>query len=361
MKVLLIGEYSGFFSNLKQGLKELGINVTLIANYDGFKKIGGADYSLYNESKKSIIYKVYSRLIKPLFYGPFYRKYDCVILINMEVFNPWIIERVLKKIKKRSNKILLSSCGYDYALYKAFIRGRFDYYMFDSNYQTMDRFSGRFFKKYTLNGKEDKLIDKYIDLVVPTAYEYRIGYESKVSKIVLLPFNYKEIKLMDNKVDGKIVFFHGITREKEKGTEFIVEALNRLQSKYPDNVEIVVDGKMPYERYKNVIKRANVIIDQCKSYWYGMNALISLSLGKVVLSGARDESLNALEMKRSECPIIPIEPNADDIFEKLESIVLGDVDIVSLGKKGREYVEKYHDYVSIAKQYLEIIENLEVL
>lgn len=35
MKVLLVGEFSGFYLNLKQGLQELGVDVTLAANGDG--------------------------------------------------------------------------------------------------------------------------------------------------------------------------------------------------------------------------------------------------------------------------------------------------------------------------------------
>lgn len=354
MKVLLIGEYSGFFSNLKQGLTACGVDVTHVANKDGFKQIGKSDYCLYDESKKSLVYKIYSRFIKPLYFKPFYEKYDCVILINMDVFIPRITEKVLKKIKKRNQTIFLSSCGYDYALYKAFFQGKFDYYMFDSNYKTMNRFSGRFFKKYTDQGKEDVLIEKYIDLIVPTAYEYSVGYKNKLSPIILLPFNYNSVTFNDNVVGEKIVFFHGLTREKEKGTDYIVSALNKLKDNYPEKVEVIVDGKMPYEQYKDVIKKTNVVIDQCKSYWYGMNALVSLSMGKVVLSGARDESLNAIGMSREECPIIPIRPDVDDIYDKLERIVLGEVNIKDLGEKGLQYVKKYHNYINIAQQYIDL-------
>ena len=37
MKILLMGEFSGFYLNLKQGLQELGAEVTLAANGDGWK------------------------------------------------------------------------------------------------------------------------------------------------------------------------------------------------------------------------------------------------------------------------------------------------------------------------------------
>ena len=49
MKVLLLGEFSSLHRYLKEGLQELGgIDVKLFANGDSWKKIGGADGSLFN-------------------------------------------------------------------------------------------------------------------------------------------------------------------------------------------------------------------------------------------------------------------------------------------------------------------------
>ena len=39
MKILLVGEFGGFFINLKKGFQLLGHDVTLMANQDGWKKI----------------------------------------------------------------------------------------------------------------------------------------------------------------------------------------------------------------------------------------------------------------------------------------------------------------------------------
>ena len=46
MRVLLIGEYSGFFLNLKKGLEKLGVDCTLAANGDGWKAIEGASFQI---------------------------------------------------------------------------------------------------------------------------------------------------------------------------------------------------------------------------------------------------------------------------------------------------------------------------
>ena len=43
MKVLLLGEFSGLYKYLYDGLKEIGVDVIWASNGDGWKKIGGAD------------------------------------------------------------------------------------------------------------------------------------------------------------------------------------------------------------------------------------------------------------------------------------------------------------------------------
>ncbi len=355
MKVLMVGEYSGFFNQLKRGLIANGADVTLIANGDGFKKIKGADYCFYDESKRNPLYVLFSMLVKPLFFKPLYEKYDCVLLINLDVFNPFILKRVLRKLSKSSRNIYLTSCGYDYALYKAFLANKFDYYMFDSNYDSITRYNGFFFRKYTRKGTEDDLIRKYVKKVIPTAYEYSVGYDREVcSNIILLPFDPDVFCPTKPETSDKITFFHGLNREEEKGTKYIVAALEKLKEKYPDRVNVIVDGKMSYEKYVRAMSESDVVIDQCKSYWYGMNALAALSQGKVVLSGARDESLSAVNIDRKDCPIIPIRPDVDDIYAKMEQIVLGKIDIGLLKSKGVDYVRKHHYYKDVARLYLNV-------
>ena len=359
MRILLLGEYSGFFKNLKSGLLKLGHEVTLLANGDEFKQIKGADAPLNKNLSQSFFKKVYRKMFEPFFDKRLYQDYDAVLLINTEVFYPKVMGRVLKKLKKHNKKVFLSSCGYDLAIYKAFLEGKFEYYMFENNYKTVNRFNGPSWKKFNERETEFKLIDKYIDCVIPTAYDYIVGYKRKYCPIILLPIDCDETKFNENKVNDKVVFFHGLNREEEKGTKYIVEALNMLKEKYPDDVEVIVDGKMPYDKYVQVMNKANVVLDQCKSYWYGMNAIIAMAQGKVVCSGARDESLAEVNISREECPVIEIKPNAEFIFKKLEQLVLHKEKIPELGRKSRAYVEKYHECQVVAQQYINVFNKEE--
>ena len=90
MKVLLVGEFSGFYLNLKQGLQELGVDVTLAANGDGWKQIPGADIPLYRTGDTNRAKKIYYKLIEPVLFGRKFADYDVVQLVHENVYRPYI-------------------------------------------------------------------------------------------------------------------------------------------------------------------------------------------------------------------------------------------------------------------------------
>ena len=60
--------------------------------------------------------------------------------------------------------------------------------------------------------------------------------------------------------------------------------------KYSDKIDIRVVERAPLLEYLKIMQEANIIIDQCYSYGYGMNAIEALAMGKVVLSGNEEEN-----------------------------------------------------------------------
>ena len=80
-----------------------------------------------------------------------------------------------------------------------------------------------------------------------------------------------------------------------------------------------------------------------------MNALIALTKGKVVLSGNEKETEELLEEKS---PVINIKPDVEDIFNKLENLVLNPNEISALGQRSYDFVKEVHDNVKVSKLYL---------
>lgn len=56
MRILLLGDYSGFFVNLKDGLVELGHDVSLATAGDGFKRISNSDLPMPSPGKMLLEY-----------------------------------------------------------------------------------------------------------------------------------------------------------------------------------------------------------------------------------------------------------------------------------------------------------------
>lgn len=355
MKVLLLGEFSSFHRYLKDGLTQCGIDVTLVSSGDGWKKIGGADYPLYDicHKTKNKICEMYETYKAAMRIQNKLGEYDVIQIINPRIYNPFVnfilISNILKKGKLKS----LVCCGNDLALYESYRKGSFDYYMYDGDEEMLNEY-----RLNKLRGAFTRVTEPFVvrkvDLIIPTFYEYWLGYKNDVrqTKVIPMPINVDSIEYKENIIDGKIVFYHGITREGAKGTDIILKALNRLQEKYGDQVEIIVSKKMPFNQYVKTMDKANVVIDQCRSYAYGINADIAMAQGKVVLSGARKETLESLGV--SKCPIFGITPDENQIYQQLEFIVMNRDKITLWGKESREYVEKLHDCKNVAKEYIKV-------
>ena len=351
MKVLLLGEFSSLHRYLKEGLQELGgIDVKLFANGDSWKKIGGADGSLFN------YYGGIPGRIKT--YGEALRNarsfegYDVVQLINPQIYPHIVNDRITKMLASSNKCFSLVAAGDDLALVTAYREGKLDYYMMDYDKTPLALYDCKSFKGRKKIAVEKKIVSR-ADVVIPSLYEYTLGYEGndRLSEVIPFPINTDSISYSDNTVGDKVVFFHGLNKELAKGTPFIRAALERLQEKYPHDVEVIIDGKMPFDKYVEVMNRANVVVDQCCSHGYGINACIAMAQGKVVMAGSREHTLSAFGIESS--PILHVEPSVDQIFSQLEYILENRRNIAQWGVDSRRYVEDMHHYVKVAARYVD--------
>ena len=351
MKVLLLGEFSSLHRYLKEGLQELGgIDVKLFANGDSWKKIGGADGSLFN------YYGGIPGRIKT--YGEALRNarsfegYDVVQLINPQIYPHIVNDRITKRLASSNKCFSLVAAGDDLALVTAYKEGKLDYYMMDYDKTPLALYDCESFKGRKKIAVEKKIVSR-ADVVIPSLYEYTLGYEGndRLSGVIPFPINTDSISYSDNTVGQKVVFFHGLNKELAKGTPFIRAALERLQEKYPHDVEVIIDGKMPFDKYVEVMSRANVVVDQCCSHGYGINACIAMAQGKVVMAGSREHTLSAFGIESS--PILHVEPSVDQIFAQLEYILENRKNIAQWGYDSRRYVEDMHHYVKVAARYVD--------
>lgn len=192
-------------------------------------------------------------------------------------------------------------------------------------------------------------------------YEYYKSYEPHFGdkvKYIPLPMNTSEIEFQPIPEEPeKVNFFIGINkvREKFKGTDVMEKALERIKNKYPDKAIVTRVESVSYDVYQQLMAQAHVVLDQLYSHTPAMNALLAMAQGKVVVGGG-EPYIYDLYGEYENRPIVNVHPSEDDVFDKLEWIVLNKKEIPEISKNSRLFVEKNHDYISVAKKYLEFWE-----
>ena len=178
------------------------------------------------------------------------------------------------------------------------------------------------------------------------------GLDSPKIKYIQLPIHEEENQVSNN---DRILIFHGINRPIRKGTPYIKDALLRIKDKYADIVDVVIDGKMPYEKYCRLMNDVDILVDQTNSFGTGINAEMGLMKGKVVLGGNSKEEIL---LRGYDSPIINIEPDSNMIFNILEKLILDKDKIADLKVKSRNYALAHLRADIIAKQYIETVNKI---
>ena len=352
MKILLLGEYSGFFTNLKKGLVNLGNDVTLASTGDGWKKINTYDYLLYKTGDKNLIKAAKNALLAPVINRKDLYGYDVVQMVSPHIYPHYINKFMLDRIIDNSQKSFLSVAGSCATLYKAYADGKIGYYTYDDNPEAYQRFLGKTLKSRCIINQENYICNK-VDGIIPIMYEYAVGVRDRENfrRTIPLPMDTSSIKYSPNIRKGRIKIAHGLLKEKYKGTDYILKALEIIKSKYPNDVEVMVDGRMPLNTYLKWLSNANILIDQCKEHCYGLNAMYAMSMGRIVLGGASRNSLK--EFGLSKTPVFHIKPDVNQIVEQLENVISLSDSFEQMGYDSRKYVEEFHNCDRIAKEYLD--------
>lgn len=352
MKILLVGELSGFHNNLKKGLIKLGHEVSIAGTGDGWKKFPvDVDFSTINNNFFNKIYKN----LKPLLNIKKLDGYDVVQFATPLLFNSFLncfFYLFINRINGNNSYLCGISSNDPYYLEATKQMDYSPYLDFDDNVK--ERYYPNFSKLDIIS--HQKIIN-LVKCVIPSCYDYQLGYKlfgyTKLHDIIPFPFDVQNFSFVGNSIsNNKIKIFHGISRAKNKGSKYIIDALTDIQKMYPNDVAVHIVERVPYFDYINLMNSSNIIMDQCLSYSYGMNALIGLSKGKIVLSGAEEIAIKALNLK-SECPVINIKPDKNQIILELQKIISHRKEFIEMGEISRKFVEENHAAPIIAQRYID--------
>ncbi|MGL4293391.1 MAG: glycosyltransferase family 1 protein [Bacteroidales bacterium] len=359
MRILLLGEYSNLHWTLAEGLRSLGHEVCVVSGGDFWKdyrsdiRIVRKDYSKWGGIR--YLLSIYAKLHK-------FRNYDVVQIINPCFFEVKVARNlsIYKFLRRYNKKVFLGAFGVDHYWVKTCTEtDTFRYSDFFVNGTKRDTPYTRAEIADWMDCDKEK-VNRYIagdcNGIVACLYEYWASYEKEFpdkTAFIPLPVNEEMIEERPYEIPERARFFIGIQRERShvKGTDVMEKALDRIAAKYPDQCEVRKAVSVPYEQYRQLLNNSDIILDQIYSYTPAMNALLGMAKGMVVVGGGEPENYAILKEKELR-PIINVLPCEDDIYNRLEELVLHPGQIPELQRQSVAYVRKHHGASGVAKAYL---------
>lgn len=148
-------------------------------------------------------------------------------------------------------------------------------------------------------------------------------------------------------VNEKVKILHVPSDDGFKGTNFIIDALEKLK-KENLKFEFELLRNKTHEQTIEAIKNCDILIDQMVAGWYGLISIEAMALGKTSVCYIDDKLYDFLP----DLPIVNLNP--ENLAEGLKKIIENKQKLPECGKLGRAFVEKYHDQVKNSKKILDL-------
>lgn len=361
MKILLLGEYSHVHWTLAEGLRQIGHQVTVVSDGDGWKDYPrDIDLKRRSASKWNGVRYLYD-VVRNL---PKLRGFDIVQLIN-PVFFELKGERMLpfyRYIRRNNGNVFMGAFGMDYFWVKAGLdRQTFRYSDFNIGAELRrNAYNDTVIADWLhgAKGRLNRLIADDCDGIVSGLYEYDASYRPYFAdKLTYIPFpiNPEKVEPIRPRTDQRLRLFIGIQKERSayKGTDIMLKALLRLQQDFPEKCLIHKAESVPFIAYQKMLSDSDVLLDQLYSYTPAMNALMAMAKGMIVVGGGEEENYQILQEMQLR-PIINVLPNEEDVYRKLKGLLsMTDEQIAGLQRDSIAYVHKHHHYIKVAQRYLD--------
>ena len=144
----------------------------------------------------------------------------------------------------------------------------------------------------------------------------------------------------------KPLIIHSPSARVCKGSEFICKAIDKLKETYDFDFKLIEN--MPRAEALRLMAECDIFIDQLILGSYGLASIEAMSFGKPVLCYIMPQVYEAGLPK--DCPIVNASP--DDVLHRLEELINNAQARNELGKRGRMYVERYHDVDEVSLELI---------
>lgn len=147
------------------------------------------------------------------------------------------------------------------------------------------------------------------------------------------------------------IVVHAPSEPVLKGTSAVLKAVELLKEKH--DFQFILVKNMPHREALQIMQRADIFLDQFVLGFYGMGSVEAMAFGKPVICYIKPS------IREKYPPDLPIvNANQDNLVDVLENLLKDGKLRHEIGKRSRQYAEKYHDAVKLAHRLVEIYKEI---
>lgn len=342
MKILLLGDASNYHNALGQALMRMGHDVT-VASHGSRWMNTGRDIDLSRKNGKlggaMLYFRLRTTLVSRL------KGYDVVQLVN-PIFvdlKPHRVREVFKVLKRNNGSIFLTALGTDTAYVEMALAKdnplRYTEWAVDGA-PTPFALSARgdLLRQWLHNPLYDhaRMIYDNVDGVVSALYEYHLSMSRYIESDRLayggIPIELSDIPFAPYRSHSgpiRVMAPYHAGREQEKGTDKIFEIVRDMA-----NIEIDRVTGLPFDNFRESLRKSDIILDQYYSYTPATTALMAMAMGKIVVTGAETDFESFVG---EPVPAINVSPFDHSALKK--TIVQCAVTLPTVSEKGEVILE----------------------
>ena len=288
MKILILGDASNYHRALSLALTDMGHEVTLGSDGGNWMRTGN-DIDLSRREGRLGGLTLYARL-KMLSLRDF-RGYDVVQLCGPGFVNlrPQRQLELFHSLKRHNGRVFMTALGDDSEYVRACLDGiaGMPYTDWDHRQDEARKWLSPELTDYT------RRIYDGLDGIVSALYEYHRAVETTNPHIPLtyagIPVDtYAVSPVRPSREEGPLTMM--VTchrgREVEKGSDVLNQVANRLEATLPpDCLHVVRPENVPYSRFVELLKSADIVMDQLYALTPATTALLTMALGRTPVTG----------------------------------------------------------------------------
>lgn len=333
------GTQSGYIA---KGLRNIHINAKSFTLYDGYNR--ETDY-MFN-SKSNFLIKLMNRLIRIwcLFYYDVFHFYFGTSL--------WPGQKDLPIIKFFNKKIVHHYLGHDVELYhetkEKYEFSNMDFWADDKEGKAHDfRIKKRLENELKYSDSQIVCAPQYSPFVPNSTY---IPLAIDLKKFIFSPIPNK------NYESQPVVIVHAPTHRGVKGTQFLIDAVDRLV-KEGHQINLNICEGITHDGLLEEYKKADFSVVSLLGGWFGTAGIEAMATGRGIIAFMRCEYFDYVTKDfKQDLPVI--NANKNNIYDVLKEVILNK-NYSDWGIKSRKFIEKHHDMEKVAQRVLEIYKSIE--